>query len=159
MLIEIALQWTFNFVEQLNNEIHENWYSTNIDETTVGLKIVIVQIQGLWMHIHIQIKYNHRVLWLHVYNSSTNTESSDCMCTDQVQTQSPRTACVQIKYKHWVLGLHVYWSPQINCSIRTTLCTSIFLVHVHLQFYFPEPSSNPCHTGAAFSRRSRCVLK
>ena len=25
MFIEIALQWTFNFVNQLNNEIHENW--------------------------------------------------------------------------------------------------------------------------------------
>lgn len=35
MLIEITLQWTFNFVDEQNNEIHENWCSTNIDETTV----------------------------------------------------------------------------------------------------------------------------
>lgn len=34
MLEEIAIQWTLNLVEQLNNEIHENWYWTNIDETT-----------------------------------------------------------------------------------------------------------------------------
>ena len=26
---------TFNFMDQLDNEIHENWYSTNIGETTV----------------------------------------------------------------------------------------------------------------------------
>lgn len=33
MLEEIAIQWTLNLVEQLNNEI-QNWYWTNIDETT-----------------------------------------------------------------------------------------------------------------------------
>lgn len=35
MLIEIALQRTFNYVDKHNNEIHENWNSTNIDEATV----------------------------------------------------------------------------------------------------------------------------
>lgn len=36
MFIEIALHWTLNFVDQLYNEIQENWNSTNIDETTVN---------------------------------------------------------------------------------------------------------------------------
>lgn len=35
----INMNWTsmniYNFVDQLNDEIHENWYSTHIDETTV----------------------------------------------------------------------------------------------------------------------------
>lgn len=33
---KIALQGTFHFVNHLNNEIHNNWYSTNIDETTLS---------------------------------------------------------------------------------------------------------------------------
>lgn len=35
MLLKTALHWTFIFVDQLNNDIHENWYSTN---TTVLMK-------------------------------------------------------------------------------------------------------------------------
>lgn len=31
--IEIAFQWTFSFVDQLQNYIRENWYSVNIDKT------------------------------------------------------------------------------------------------------------------------------
>lgn len=36
MLVEVTLQGTFNFVDEQNNDIHENWCS-NIDETTVTL--------------------------------------------------------------------------------------------------------------------------
>lgn len=35
MLVEIALQWTFIFINNLKNEIHENWHLTNVDETTI----------------------------------------------------------------------------------------------------------------------------
>lgn len=31
MLLKITIQCTFNFVNQLNKEIHENWYLTNIE--------------------------------------------------------------------------------------------------------------------------------
>lgn len=34
MLTEIVLQWTYKFMDQLYDEIHENCYSKNIDETT-----------------------------------------------------------------------------------------------------------------------------
>lgn len=37
ILIEIALQQILNFVAKYNNEIHENLYSTEIDETTTIL--------------------------------------------------------------------------------------------------------------------------
>lgn len=33
--IEISHQWMLDFGDQLNNKIHENWYSTNLSETTV----------------------------------------------------------------------------------------------------------------------------
>lgn len=32
MLSDITLQCTFDFMDQLNNEFHENMYPTNIDE-------------------------------------------------------------------------------------------------------------------------------
>lgn len=32
MLLKITIQCTFNFVNQLNKEIHENWYLTNIEK-------------------------------------------------------------------------------------------------------------------------------
>lgn len=35
LLVEIALQWTFIFIDQLHNKSHDDWYVTNIDETTV----------------------------------------------------------------------------------------------------------------------------
>lgn len=35
MLLEIVQQWTLEFVDQLNNGIHENWFSSNIDYTTI----------------------------------------------------------------------------------------------------------------------------
>lgn len=35
MLVEIALQWTDIFMDKRNNEIHENWYTKNIDKTKV----------------------------------------------------------------------------------------------------------------------------
>lgn len=34
MLLEIAFQRRFNLVDQLNNKINKNWYSTNINEIT-----------------------------------------------------------------------------------------------------------------------------
>lgn len=34
-IVEIAFQWTFSFVDQLNNDILENWSSANIEKTTV----------------------------------------------------------------------------------------------------------------------------
>lgn len=37
VVIEIALQSTFNSMGNLNNEIHENRYSKNMDESTVYL--------------------------------------------------------------------------------------------------------------------------
>lgn len=37
MLVKIALQSTFNFLVQLNNKIHKNWFSVNIDKTTVTM--------------------------------------------------------------------------------------------------------------------------
>lgn len=39
MLLDIALQWAFNSVDQFNNKIYENWYATNIDETTVSINV------------------------------------------------------------------------------------------------------------------------
>lgn len=38
MLVEFAVQWTFNFSDQLDKEIHEMGFSTNIDKTTVIYK-------------------------------------------------------------------------------------------------------------------------
>lgn len=35
LLLKIAIQFAFNFVDQLNKKIHENWYSTNTNENTV----------------------------------------------------------------------------------------------------------------------------
>ena len=72
------------------------------------------------------------LLIAYVYRSSTNTGSSDCMCTTQVQTQGPLTACIQFKYKRMVSDCmytdQVY--SQVNCSIQTTVCTGIYIVHV-----------------------------
>lgn len=48
------MQWTLNFVDQLNTEIHKNWYSTNIDKTTAihcknGAQINAVGFYQLWI--------------------------------------------------------------------------------------------------------------
>lgn len=41
MLIESTLQSTFNFVDYMNNEIHENWYSMIMDEITVKVVLTV----------------------------------------------------------------------------------------------------------------------
>lgn len=41
----IPFKWKFNFVDQINNEIHENWYSMNIDETRVELICLLVKLK------------------------------------------------------------------------------------------------------------------
>lgn len=43
MLLNIAL----HFADQLNNKIHEYWYYTNIDETTVG-QAILYKIRLMW---------------------------------------------------------------------------------------------------------------
>lgn len=43
MLLNIAL----HFADQLNNKIHEYWYYTNIDETTVG-QAILCKIRLMW---------------------------------------------------------------------------------------------------------------
>lgn len=35
LVIIIANQWKFYFVDQYNDEIHENWFSTNINKIIV----------------------------------------------------------------------------------------------------------------------------
>lgn len=35
MLLEIVRQWTLEYVDQLNNGIHENWFLSNIDYATI----------------------------------------------------------------------------------------------------------------------------
>lgn len=43
MLLEIVL----DFMDQLNKEIHENWYSTNINETTASVNTSLLHFLSL----------------------------------------------------------------------------------------------------------------
>lgn len=49
LLSHILLQWTFDFVEPINNEIYKNWCSTVIDEASV-FYFVCLQHHKWWAH-------------------------------------------------------------------------------------------------------------
>lgn len=47
ILLDIAFKWTFNFMDQINNKIHQNVYCTNYNETTVGAIFLKVEFAVL----------------------------------------------------------------------------------------------------------------
>lgn len=56
-LLEIALQRTYEFLDQLNNEVYmyKNWYKTNIGETTVLVKNKDVQDLNVFLHLSLYL--------------------------------------------------------------------------------------------------------
>lgn len=65
ILIEIALQQILNFVAKYNNEIHENLYSTEIDETTtILIRKYMAMCSCRWISYTVKHKTNVKTVLL-----------------------------------------------------------------------------------------------